>query len=159
MTMDKLTHVDSLGKAKMVDIGEKSRTSREARASGFIRLGPTALRLVRENKIAKGDVLNTASIAGIQAAKRTSDLIPLTHPIPLDFVDIETEIMKTGIKIVCRVRTEANTGAEMEAMTGAAAAALTIYDMVKAADKSARITSLQLDFKSGGKSGVYRRKK
>ena len=157
--MAKLTHVDSLGKAKMVDIGGKSRTSREARASCFIRLGPTALRLVRENKIVKGDVLNTAAIAGIQAAKRTSNLIPLTHSIPLDFVDIETNLMKTGIKIICRVRTEAKTGAEMEAMTGSAAAALTIYDMVKAADKSARITRLQLDFKSGGKSGVYWRNK
>jgi cyclic pyranopterin phosphate synthase len=157
--MAKLTHVNSQGKAKMVDIGEKSRTPREARASCFIGLGPTALRLVRENRAAKGDVLNTATIAGIQAAKRTSDFIPLTHPIPLDFVDIETDIMKTGIKIICRVRTEAKTGAEMEALTGAAAAALTIYDMVKAVDKRARITRLQLDFKRGGKSGVYRRKK
>ena len=157
--MVKLTHVDSLGKAKMVDIGGKSRTSREARASCFIRLSPTALRLVRENKISKGDVLNTAVIAGIQGAKQTSDLIPLTHPIPLDFVNIETDIMKTGIKIVSRIRTEAKTGAEMEALTGVAAAALTVYDMVKAVDKNAQITRLQLDFKSGGKSGVYRRKK
>jgi cyclic pyranopterin phosphate synthase len=156
--MAKLTHIDAQGKARMVDIGLKPVTRREASASCVIRLSPATLRLVRADRIAKGDVLNTASLAGIQGAKRTFDLIPLTHPIPIDKVDVETKLMRAGIKVVCRVRAEARTGAEMEALTGAAIAALTIYDMVKAVERSAEITKLRLDFKSGGKSGVFRRK-
>jgi len=156
--MAKLTHIDPEGKAWMVDIGSKAVTRREAAASCTIKLNPATLRLVRADKIAKGEVLNAARLAGIQAAKRTFELIPLAHPIPVDKVDVEANVLKTGIKIVCRVITEAKTGAEMEALTGAAVAALTVYDMVKAVERSAEITGLRLDFKCGGKSGIYRRK-
>jgi cyclic pyranopterin phosphate synthase len=156
--MAKLSHVDREGKARMVDIGAKAVTRREAIASAFIKLGPRTLRLVKANKIAKGDVLNTARLAGIQAAKRTHELIPLAHPIPLENVAVELVVMKTGIKVLCRVAAEAKTGAEMEALTGAALAALTVYDMVKSAERSAEVVRLRLDFKSGGKSGVFRRR-
>jgi cyclic pyranopterin phosphate synthase len=156
--MAKLSHVDREGKARMVDIGAKAITRREAAASAFIKLGPQTLRLVKANKIAKGDVLNTARLAGIQAAKRTHELIPLAHPIPLENVAVELVVMKTGIKVLCRVAAEAKTGAEMEALTGAALAALTVYDMVKAVERSAEVVRLRLDFKSGGKSGVFRRR-
>ena len=156
--MAKLSHVDREGKARMVDIGAKTVTRREAAASSFIRLSPQTLRLVKANTIAKGDVLNTARLAGIQAAKRAHELIPLAHPIPLENVAVELEVMKTGIKIRCRVAAEAKTGAEMEALTGAALTALTVYDMVKAVERSAEVVRLRLDFKSGGKSGVFRRR-
>lgn len=159
MTMVKLTHIDREGRARMVDIGRKPVTEREAAASCAVRLRPETLRLIRANKIAKGEVLNTARLAGIQAAKRTFELIPLTHPIPLDRVAVEMEFLKSGLRVICRVKAEARTGAEMEALTGAAVAALTIYDMVKAVDRGAEISRLRLDFKSGGKSGVFRRKR
>ena len=157
--MAKLTHVDSHGRARMVDIGPKSVTRRVAEASCAIRLEPGTLRLVRGNRIAKGDVLNVARVAGIQAAKRTHELIPLAHPIPVETIEVQTSIVRAGIKIVCRVTAEAKTGAEMEALTGAAVAALTIYDMIKAVDRKAVISRLGLDFKSGGKSGVFRRRR
>jgi len=157
LKMAKLTHIDRAGRARMVDIGTKPVTRREAAASCSIRLRPETLRLIRANQIAKGEVLNAARLAGIQAAKRTFELIPLTHPIPIDRVAVETEVEKNGITITCRVKTEARTGAEMEALTGAAMAALTIYDMVKAVDRGAEIRRLRLDYKSGGKSGVFRR--
>jgi cyclic pyranopterin phosphate synthase len=157
--MAKLTHIDPEGRARMVDIGDKPVTRREAAASCLVKLGPGTLRLVRENRIAKGEVLNAARLAGIQAAKRTYELIPLAHPIPIDRVDVETDILKTGIRVRCRVLAEARTGAEMEALTGAGVAALTIYDMVKAVERGAEITRLRLDFKSGGKSGTFRRKR
>jgi cyclic pyranopterin phosphate synthase len=156
--MAKLSHVDSEGKARMVDIGAKAVTRREAAASAFIKLGPQTLRLVRANRIAKGDVLNTARLAGIQAAKRAHELIPLAHPIPLENVAVELEVMKTGITIRGRVAAAAKTGAEMEALTGAALAALTVYDMVKAVERGAEVVRLRLDFKCGGKSGVFRRR-
>lgn len=156
--MAKLSHVDAGGRARMVDVGAKAVTRREAAASAFVKLGPETLRLVRSNTVAKGDVLNTARLAGIQAAKRTSELIPLTHPIPLDSVAVDLEVLKTGVRVSCRVRAEAKTGAEMEALTGAAVAALTVYDMVKAVERSAEVVRLRLDHKSGGKSGVYRRR-
>jgi cyclic pyranopterin phosphate synthase len=155
--MAKLSHVDREGKARMVDIGAKAVTRREAAASAFIKLGPRTLRLVKANRIAKGDVLNTARLAGIQAAKRAHELIPLAHPIPLENVVIDLDVLKSGIKVRCRVAAEAKTGAEMEALTGAAVAALTIYDMVKAVERAAEVVRLRLDFKSGGKSGVFRR--
>jgi cyclic pyranopterin monophosphate synthase len=157
--MAKLTHIDPEGRARMVDVGDKAVTRREAEASCLIKLSPETLRLVKSHKIAKGEVLNAARLAGIQAAKRTFELIPLAHPIPLDRVGVETELVKTGIRIVCRVAAEARTGAEMEALTGAAVAALTIYDMVKAVERGAEITRLRLDRKSGGRSGVYRRRR
>jgi cyclic pyranopterin phosphate synthase len=156
--MAKLSHVDKEGKARMVDIGAKAVTRREAAASCFIKLGAATLRLVKANRIAKGDVLNTARLAGIQAAKRTPELIPLAHPIPLENVAVDLEVLKTGLRVRCRVAAEAKTGAEMEALTGAAVAALTVYDMVKAVDRAAEIVRLGLDFKSGGKSGVFRRR-
>jgi cyclic pyranopterin phosphate synthase len=156
--MAKLSHVDREGKARMVDIGAKAVTRREAAASAFIKLGPQTLRLVEANKIAKGDVLNTARLAGIQAAKRAHELIPLAHPIPLENVAVDLEILKTGIRVRCRIAAAAKTGAEMEALTGAALAALTVYDMVKAVERGAEVVRLRLDFKSGGKSGVFRRR-
>lgn len=156
--MAKLSHVDRNGRARMVDIGAKTVTRREASASAFIKLGPPTLRLVRANRMAKGDVLNTARLAGIQAAKRACELIPLAHPIPLETVAVDLEVLKTGIRVRCRVAAEAKTGAEMEALTGAAVAALTVYDMVKAVERGAEIVRLRLEFKSGGKSGVFRRR-
>jgi cyclic pyranopterin phosphate synthase len=156
--MAKLSHVDAGGKARMVDIGTKSVTRREAAASAFVKLGPETLRLVRTNRLAKGDVLNTARLAGIQAAKRAHELIPLAHPIPLENVAVDLDIEKTGVRVRCRVSAEAKTGAEMEALTGAAVAALTVYDMVKAVERKAEIVRLRLDYKSGGKSGVFRRR-
>ncbi len=156
--MAKLSHVDRDGRARMVDIGAKAVTRREAVASALVKLGPETLRLVRANKIAKGDVLGTARLAGIQAAKRTHELIPLTHPIPLENVAVDLDVLKTGVRVRCRVAAEAKTGAEMEALTGAAVAALTIYDMVKAVERGAEVVRLRLDFKSGGKSGVFRRR-
>ncbi|MCX6572977.1 MAG: cyclic pyranopterin monophosphate synthase MoaC [Candidatus Aminicenantes bacterium] len=156
--MAKLSHVDARGKARMVDVGAKAVTRREAAASAFVKLGPGTLRLVRANRIAKGDVLNTARLAGIQAAKRAHELIPLAHPIPLENVAVDLDIEKTGLRVRCRVSAEAKTGAEMEALTGAAVAALTVYDMVKAVERKAEIVRLRLDYKSGGKSGVFRRR-
>jgi cyclic pyranopterin phosphate synthase len=156
--MAKLSHVDAGGKARMVDIGAKTVTRREAAASAFVKLGPETLRLVRTNSLAKGDVLNTARLAGIQAAKRAHELIPLAHPIPLENVAVDLDIEKTGVRVRCRVSAEAKTGAEMEALTGAAVAALTVYDMVKAVERKAEIVRLRLDYKSGGKSGVFRRR-
>jgi len=156
--MAKLSHVDDKGKARMVDVGDKPVTRREAAASAFIKLGPETLALVRSNGLAKGDVLNTARLAGIQAAKKAHELIPLAHPIPLENVAVDLDVEKTGVRVRCRVAAEAKTGAEMEALTGAAVAALTIYDMVKAVERGAEIVRLRLDYKCGGKSGVYRRR-
>lgn len=156
--MGKLTHIDPEGRVRMVDIGGKSVSRREARASCVIRLSNETLGLVRDNNIGKGEVLNTARIAGIQAAKRTCELIPLAHPIPIEQVEIQMTFTKTGIMVGCRVMTDAKTGVEMEALTGAAAAALTIYDMVKGVEKGATITRLRLDYKSGGRRGEFRRR-
>ena len=155
--MAKLSHIDGKGRARMVDVGVKPVTRRKAMASAFVKLGPETLRLIRENGIAKGDVLNTARLAGIQAAKRACELIPLAHPIPLENIAVDLEIEKSGVRVRCRVSAEAKTGAEMEALTGAAVAALTIYDMVKAVERGAEVVRLRLDYKSGGKSGTYRR--
>ncbi len=158
MNMAKLSHIDRRGKAKMVDIGQKPVTQREAIASCLIKLSPSTIRLIRQNKIAKGEVLNTARIGGIGAAKRAFELIPLAHPIPLDQVEIDLELRRDAVKVFCRVRTQARTGAEMEALTGAGLAALTVYDMVKAVEKGAVIGDLRLERKSGGKSGLWVRK-
>ena len=156
--MAKLSHVGRRGRARMVDIGAKAVTRREAEATAFVKLGPETLRLVRANRVAKGDVLNTAKLAGIQAAKRAHDLIPLAHPVPLESVTVELDLLKTGLRVRCRVAAEAKTGAEMEALTGAALAALTVYDMVKAVERGAEVSRLRLEYKSGGKSGTYRRR-
>lgn len=155
--MTSLSHIDSKGRARMVDIGAKPVTRREAAASAVIKLKPETLRLIKAGKLSKGDVLATARLAGIQAAKKAHELIPLAHPLPLESVAVDLEPLKTGIRVRCRVTVEWKTGAEMEALTGAALAALTVYDMVKAVERGAEISRLRLDFKSGGRSGVYRR--
>jgi cyclic pyranopterin phosphate synthase len=142
----------------MVDVSGKPTTSREAVARGHIRIAPAALRLVRAGKLKKGGVVEVARLAGILAAKRTADAIPLCHPLPLSHVDVSLEPRRDGFSIEARVRTEAKTGAEMEALHAVAVAALTVYDMVKAADKGMEIGGLVLVSKTGGKSGEWRRK-
>jgi cyclic pyranopterin monophosphate synthase len=142
----------------MVDVGAKPVTSREAVARGSISMSAEARRLIRSGAIKKGDPLQAARLAGIMAAKQTAALIPLCHPLPLSGVDVELIPRARGYDIEARVRTSAQTGVEMEALTAVAVAALTIYDMVKAVDKAMVIGDIQLMFKSGGRSGVYRRR-
>jgi cyclic pyranopterin monophosphate synthase len=151
-----LTHVDVRGRVRMVDVGAKPITAREAVARGSIRLSAEARRQIRRGTIKKGDPLQAARIAGILAAKQTSSLIPLCHPLPLTSVQVDLTPTARGYTIEARVRTTAQTGVEMEALTAVAVAALTIYDMVKALDKEMVIGDIRLMFKSGGKSGVYR---
>ena len=153
----KLSHLDDKGKARMVDVGGKTVTRREALASGEITMSPAALKLIRQGAVAKGDPLQTARLAGIMAAKQTSALIPLCHPLPLTHVSVELTPIRRGYRIEARVRTEAQTGVEMEALTAVSVAALTIYDMVKAVDKAMVIGDICLIEKTGGKSGPYRR--
>jgi cyclic pyranopterin phosphate synthase len=141
----------------MVDVGDKPVTSREALASGEITMSREALRLIRRGGIAKGDPLQTARLAGIMAAKQTASLIPLCHPLPLTHVAVELFPTSSGYRIEARVRTSAQTGVEMEALTAVAVAALTVYDMVKAVDKSMVIGEIALLAKSGGRSGTYKR--
>ena len=147
--------MDARGRVKMVDVGAKPVTAREAVARGSITMSPQALRLVRSGRVKKGDPLQTARLAGILAAKQTSALIPLCHPLPLTSVDVELTSRARGYDIEARVRTTAQTGVEMEALTAVAVAALTIYDMVKAVDKAMVIGDIKLMFKSGGRSGTY----
>jgi len=153
-----LTHVDARGRVRMVDVGDKPVTAREAIARGSIRMSSEARRQIRRGAIKKGDPLQTARLAGILAAKRTSSLIPLCHPLPLSSVNVELTPTRRGYDIEARVRTTAQTGVEMEALTAVAGAALTIYDMVKAVDKGMTIGDIALEFKSGGRSGTYRRR-
>jgi cyclic pyranopterin monophosphate synthase len=152
----KLTHYDQIGQVRMVDVSAKPETAREARASVLIKMRPKTLRAVRSNP-AKGNPLEIARIAGISAAKKTSDLIPLCHPLMLTHIDVMARFRPDGIEIKSVVRTTGQTGVEMEALTAAAVAALTVYDMSKAIDHAIEITELALDEKSGGKSGRYRR--
>ena len=154
-----LSHLDEKGKARMVDVGDKPVTSREALARGEITMSSTALRLIRQGVLAKGDPLQTARLAGIMAAKRTAELIPLCHPLPLTHVSVELTPTRRGYRIDARARTASQTGVEMEALTAVAVAALTIYDMVKAVDKEMVIGQICLIEKKGGRSGHYRRKK
>ena len=153
----RLSHVDTRGRVRMVDVGDKPETAREAVAHGRITVGPAALRAIRAGKLKKGDPLQTARLAGIVAAKRTSDLIPLCHPLPLSHVDIDIRPEKNGYTIESRVRTTARTGVEMEALTAVAVAALTIYDMLKALDKTMVIGEICVIVKRGGRSGEYLR--
>ena len=147
--MDKqLTHLDDTGAASMVDVSDKPVSRREAIAAAFIRLQPETLALIAENQMKKGDVLGVARIAGIGAAKQTQHLIPLCHQLPLSKVAVEFEVEDDGIRIICTARTTAQTGVEMEALTGASIAALTIYDMCKAVDKTMVIDDLKLLTKS-----------
>ena len=152
-----LSHVDSRGQVKMVDVGEKEVTHREAIARGLIAIGPTALEAIQSGNVAKGEPLQAARLAGIMAAKRTSDLIPLCHPLPLSHVDVQLEPTECGYEITATVRTEARTGVEMEALMAVASAALTVYDMVKAIDREMVIGEIRLIQKPGGRSGSYRR--
>ncbi|MGB6131482.1 MAG: cyclic pyranopterin monophosphate synthase MoaC [Acidobacteriaceae bacterium] len=153
--MSKLSHFDEAGEARMVDVSGKASTRREAEASAFVAMGQETLRALPHN--AKGNPLEVARIAGIQAAKRTSELIPMCHPLPLSHVEVRAEATAEGIAIWASVATTAQTGVEMEALTAAAVAALTVYDMCKAADKGITIREVRLERKTGGKSGEYRR--
>ena len=140
----------------MVDVSEKQPTKREAEASAFVRMSDEVLQALPQNP--KGNPLEVARFAGIAAAKRTSDLIPMCHPLPLTFIDVATRVCENGIAVTSKVTTTANTGVEMEALVAASVAALTVYDMCKALDKSISIERIQLEKKSGGKSGTYTRK-
>jgi cyclic pyranopterin phosphate synthase len=152
----KLSHYDAGGRAMMVDVSAKAATQREAEASAFVEMSSKVLKALPKNP--KGNPLEIARFAGITAAKRTAELIPMCHPLPLSFVDVRTEVCENGVKIYSRAVTTAPTGVEMEALVAAALAALTIYDMCKALDKSMAIREVVLERKSGGKSGDYRRK-
>ena len=154
-----LSHVDRRGRVKMVDVGAKPVTDRQAIARGAITMSATALKLIRRGEVAKGDPLQAARLAGILAAKHTASLIPLCHPLPLTHVSVDLTPSKSGYAIEARVRTSAQTGVEMEALTAVAVAALTIYDMVKAVDKDMVIGDICLVEKSGGKSGPYVRRR
>jgi cyclic pyranopterin phosphate synthase len=155
----RLSHVDPQGAARMVDVSGKAVTAREAVARGRIKISPAAMRLVRAGALAKGGVVEVARLAGVMAAKRTSEAIPLCHPLPLTHVDVDLVPRRYGFEIEARVRTEARTGAEMEALHAVAVAALTVYDMVKAVDKGMTITDIELVSKRGGRSGDFRRRR
>ncbi|MCX7329421.1 MAG: cyclic pyranopterin monophosphate synthase MoaC [Hyphomicrobiales bacterium] len=157
--MSGLTHLDAKGQAYMVDIADKVVTSRRAIAEGCVVMEPATLGLIRAGDAKKGDVLGTARLAGIMAAKRTHELIPLCHPLMLSKVSLELTLDDTlpGVRVTAEVRVGGQTGVEMEALTAVSVACLTIYDMVKAVDRGMRIEAVQLLHKSGGKSGVYER--
>jgi cyclic pyranopterin phosphate synthase len=151
----KLSHLDSTGRAQMVDVSEKAETDRLAVAKGEVRMLSATLELIRAGQLAKGDVLTVAQVAGIAGAKKTSDLVPLCHPLPLTKIDVEFELDESlpGVVITARAKTRARTGVEMEALTAVSVAALTIYDMAKAAEKTMRIGNIRLVEKRGGRSG------
>jgi len=154
---NKLSHYDRDGRARMVDVSHKSATRREAEASAFVEMKSGVLAALPKNP--KGDALEVARLAGIMAAKRTSELIPLCHPLPLALVDVELRLCENGVAVTSKVTTTAETGVEMEALVAASVAALTLYDMCKAADKGIEIREIVLERKSGGKSGDYRRRR
>ena len=155
--MKKLSHYDGAGSPRMVDVSAKAETRRTARAHAFVRIRPAVLKQLPGNP--KGNPLEIARIAGIAAAKRTADLIPLCHPLMLSHVEVEVTVEKNGVRIIASAATTAQTGVEMEALTAASVAALTVYDMTKALDKSIEIQDVYLLEKTGGKSGDYRRKR
>ena len=152
-----LTHMDDEGRARMVDVGDKPVTTRTAVASGFVRMAAATVQAIREHRTPKGDPLEVARLAGIMAAKRTAELIPLCHPLPLAHADVQLEVRDDGIQITATARTDGKTGVEMEALTAASIAALTLYDMCKAMDKAMEITDIRLESKTGGRSGNYER--
>lgn len=158
--MARLTHTDKEGRAKMVDITDKQETCREALAAGSVSMKPATMKLIRQGNMPKGDVLSTARIAGIMAAKRTSELIPMCHPLNVTSVSIDFKLDgKAGrIDIEARVRLAGRTGVEMEALAAVSVACLTVYDMCKSVDRNIVISDIMLKEKSGGKSGVYKRK-
>jgi len=151
------SHLDASGAAHMVDVSDRPTTAREATASGRVELGPDTVAAIRDASVPKGDVLAVARIAGIAAAKRTPDLVPLCHPIAIHAVAVELEVDDAGVAIVARVRTADRTGVEMEALTAVVVAALTVIDMVKSVDPGATITEVHVDAKSGGRSGEWQR--
>jgi cyclic pyranopterin phosphate synthase len=151
--MPKLSHYDRAGRAKMVDVSAKSPTKRTATASAFVAMKPAVLKALPKNP--KGDALEVARLAGIMAAKRSSELIPMCHPLPLAHIDVTLRLCKNGVAIASRVSTTAATGVEMEALTAVSVAALTVYDMCKALDKGIEIREITLERKTGGKSGDY----
>jgi len=155
--MPKLSHYDKAGRARMVDVSGKSATRREAEASGFVAVSHAVLAALPSNP--KGDALEVARIAGIMAAKRTSELIPMCHPLPLARVDVDVRVCENGFAVTSKVTTTAVTGVEMEALVAVSVAALTLYDMLKAADRGIEIQEIVLERKSGGKGGEYRRAK
>ncbi|MBI2824203.1 MAG: cyclic pyranopterin monophosphate synthase MoaC [Planctomycetia bacterium] len=156
--MSGLSHFDASGASRMVDVGHKPATARMARASGRVHVAPATLAMIRDRSLSKGDVLEVARLAGIMGAKRTSELIPLCHPLPLDAVEIDLELSDDGtIEIVATARVTARTGVEMEALVAVSVAGLTIYDMCKSVDRGITIGEIRLEEKEGGKSGHYRR--
>jgi cyclic pyranopterin phosphate synthase len=154
---NKLSHYDSAGRATMVDVSGKAATRREAEASAFIEMSADVLKALPSNP--KGNPLEVARFAGISAAKRTSDLIPMCHPLPLSFIDVTTQVCENGVQVNSKAATTAQTGVEMEALMAATVAALTVYDMCKALDKGIAIREIVLERKSGGKSGDFRRQR
>jgi len=152
-----LTHVDASGNARMVDVSQKRVTIREATASGRLRTTSEVVELLRQNGLPKGDALAVARVAGIAGAKRTPDLVPLCHPVALHAVTVELAVRDDSVEITATTRTADRTGVEMEAITAVMAAALTLYDMVKAVDRAAQLTDIQLVHKSGGRSGEWNR--
>jgi cyclic pyranopterin phosphate synthase len=157
LTSKKLSHYDAAGRATMVDVSAKGASRREAEASAFVEMSVNVLKSLPKNP--KGNPLEVARFAGIAAAKRTAELIPMCHQLPLSFIDVTTEVCENGVKISSQVTTTAQTGVEMEALVAASVAALTVYDMCKALDKGITIREIVLERKSGGKSGEYRRKR
>jgi len=155
--MPELSHIDEEGKVKMVDTSSKAITSRRAVASAFVLMSPETVAALKSHQTPKGDPLQAARLAGIMAAKRTADLIPLCHPLPLTHVEVNALLDERGVSLEAIVSTNAQTGVEMEALTAVSIAALTIYDMCKAIDKGITITNIQLESKTGGKSGDFKR--
>ncbi len=155
--MGQLTHIDEQGRAKMVDTSEKAVTARRAVASARVLMSPETVQAIRNHQTPKGDPLETARLAGVMAAKRTAELIPLCHPLPLTHVEVRAELHDAGVYLEAEVSTNAQTGVEMEALTAVSLSALTVYDMCKALDKSMTISEVRLELKTGGKSGDYRR--
>lgn len=158
ISISSLSHVDEHGLLRMVDVSEKPRTNREAVARGFVRLSRQTITLIRSGRIAKGDPLQTARLAGIMAAKKTSKIIPLCHPLALSHCDVVLRPRRDGYDIEARVRSTGQTGVEMEALTAVAVAALTVYDMVKAVDRAVVIGDIRLMEKRGGRSGAWKRR-
>jgi cyclic pyranopterin monophosphate synthase len=156
--MSDLSHLDEQGRVAMVDTSAKEASVRRALASARVLMSPATVEAVRAGRTPKGDPLETARIAGIMAAKRTAELIPLCHPLPLTHVEVRAELTDYGVRVEAEAATRAQTGVEMEALTAAAIAALTVYDMCKAVEKGIRITDLQLEEKTGGKSGDWKRR-
>ena len=155
--MNKLSHLDEQGRVAMVDTSAKEQTARRATASARVLMSAETVAAVRAHRTPKGDPLETARLAGIMAAKRTADLIPLCHPLPLTHIEVRVEVQDSGVYLEAEAATRAETGVEMEALTAASVAALTIYDMCKALDKAMTITEVRLERKTGGKSGDYNR--